>query len=488
LVYVPRLARAALEPASADRAAGDGAALDPEGTVLITGGTGTLGALLARHLVVRHGVRHLLLTSRTGAASAGAVELAAELEDLGALVTIEACDAADRAALADVLGRVPAQHPLTAVVHSAGTLDDATFNALTQERLSAVLRPKVDAAWNLHELTHDLDLKAFVLFSSLSGLLGSAGQSNYAAANAYLDALARYRVGEGLPATSLSWGLWEQERGMAGRLHQADMARMKRIGVAPLPVDQGLALFDAVLGSGNPHFVPARLALSSLRTTADGTAAVPLLLRGLVRSTLRQVAAGPVTGDVDGLRAKLAGSGTPDEQLEIVLDLVRGQAATVLGHGAGHTVDDDRGFLDMGFDSLTAVELRNRLNAATGLRLPPTALFDYPTPATMARHLRDELAVTGDAQPSVGGKGDGTAWRGDSEILRAIAGIPVTRLRDAGPARAPAQPHRRPALPPPRQRRRSPRRRTSRARTSTTWSRWPCRKPNPDSTSTYLHT
>jgi acyl transferase domain-containing protein/acyl carrier protein/NADP-dependent 3-hydroxy acid dehydrogenase YdfG len=432
LVYVPRLARAALEPVSVDRAAGDGAALDPEGTVLITGGTGTLGALLAHHLVGRHGVRHLLLTSRTGAASAGAVELAAELEDLGALVTIEACDAADRAALADVLDRVPAQHPLTAVVHSAGTLDDATFNALTRERLSAVLRPKVDAAWNLHELTRDLDLKAFVLFSSLSGLLGSAGQSNYAAANAYLDALARYRTGEGLPATSLSWGLWEQERGMAGRLHQADMARMKRIGVAPLPVDQGLTLFDAVLGSGNPHFVPARLALSALRTQADGTAAVPLLLRGLVRSTLRQVAAGPVTGDVDGLRTKLAGSSTPDEQLEIVLDLVRGQAATVLGHGAGHTVDDDRGFLDMGFDSLTAVELRNRLNAATGLRLPPTALFDYPTPATMARHLRDELAITGDAQPSDGGKGDGTAWRGDSEILRAIAGIPVTRLRDAG--------------------------------------------------------
>jgi short-subunit dehydrogenase len=398
--------------------------LDPEGTVLITGGTGTLGVLLARHLITKHGAKHLLLTSRRGPDAPGAAEIVAELEELGAKVTLAACDAADRAKLTKLLAKVPKRHPLTAVIHSAGTLDDATFSTLTPERLAGVMRPKVDAAWNLYELTRGLDLKAFVLFSSLAGLLGSAGQSNYAAANAYLDALAQQRAAEGLPATSLAWGLWAQDTGMAGRLHQADMARMTRIGVAPLAVDQAIAMFDAALNNEQATFVPARLNLAALRTQSD-VSAVPPLLRGLVRITVRQVSDAD-TGGAAGLRERLAGRGEA-EQLKELLDLVRGQAATVLGHSSSQTVEADRGFLDMGFDSLTAVELRNRINTAAGLRLPATALFDYPTPSTMARHLYEELGLEGGA-----GQAGDAPQRSDAEILRTIAAIPVKRFREAG--------------------------------------------------------
>ncbi|RMI32446.1 SDR family NAD(P)-dependent oxidoreductase, partial [Streptomyces triticirhizae] len=287
---VPRLARVLAPAPEAEADTAEAGAetdavrrFDPSGTVLLTGAFGRIGSLLARHLVTRHGVRSLLLTSRRGAAAEGAAELADELTALGAQVRIEACDVADRAQAAALLAAVPEERPLTAVVHTAGLLDDGVLGALTPERLDRVLSPKLDAAWHLHELTRDLDLSAFVLFSSISGLVGAAGQGNYAAANTFLDALAARRRAEGLPAQALAWGLWDQSGGMAERLDSADLARMARAGVASLAEDEGLALFDTALAHGDALLVPLRLDAGSVRAHAasDG---VPALLRGLVRA------------------------------------------------------------------------------------------------------------------------------------------------------------------------------------------------------------
>ncbi|MFJ9034789.1 SDR family NAD(P)-dependent oxidoreductase, partial [Streptomyces sp. NPDC102274] len=362
-------------------------AWDAEGTVLITGGTGGLGGVLARHLVAERGVRHLVLTSRRGLSAEGATELVAELTAQGAAVSVEACDVADRDALAGLLDAVPAEHPLTAVVHTAGVLDDGIIGSLTPERLARVLRPKVDAAWHLHELTRDLDLAAFVVFSSVSGVIGGAGQANYAAGNAFLDALAAHRRTTGLPGVSLAWGAWNQGAGMTSGLGEADLRRAAEAGMPLLSVDQGVSLFDAALATGQAAVAPVRLDLSVLRTRG----AVPPLLRGLIRTTARRTA---VTGSGAGTDAGLAERLSRLERAErheTLLTLVRGQAALVLGHASGDGVDPARAFRDLGFDSLTAVELRNRLNTATGLRLPATMVFDYPTVETLAAHLLEEL-------------------------------------------------------------------------------------------------
>ncbi|MGW2325166.1 type I polyketide synthase [Streptomyces sp. NPDC001700] len=379
---IPRLARAT---SGADSRAPE---WDPDGTVLVTGAGGSLGGLFARRLVAEHGVRHLLLVSRRGEAAPGAAELTAELADAGAQVRWAACDVADRGALAEVLAGIPAEHPLTGVVHTAGVLDDGVIGSLTPERLAGVLRPKVDAAWNLHELTQDLDLTAFVLFSSVAAVFGSPGQGNYAAANAFLDALAQHRAARGLPGTALAWGLWAGG-GMGDTLDEADIARMRRAGLPPLPVAEGLALFHTALSVGEAHLVPMRVDLPGLRTQAAAGAISPLL-RGLVRVPARravEAAAGAVESD---LTRRLAGLSEP-EQERLLLDLVRGQVATVLGYAGAETIGSARAFKELGFDSLTAVELRNQLNTVTGLRLPATLVFDYPDPMVLARHLRTEL-------------------------------------------------------------------------------------------------
>ncbi|WP_079432442.1 type I polyketide synthase [Streptomyces katrae] len=362
------------------------APFESDGTVLVTGGTGALGGLVARHLVAEHGVRHLLLLSRRGADAPGVAELVAGLEEAGArTVSVAACDAADREALAAVLAAVPAGHPLTGVIHAAGVLDDAVVSTLRPEQITAVLRAKADAAWNLHELTADRDLADFVLFSSTSALAGAPGQGNYAAANAFLDALAAHRQAHGLPAQSLAWGPWDLDGSMAGTLGDADRRRMTRSGILPFTAADGLAAFDAARRTGGAVAVPLRLDTARLRKPA---ARVPALLRALVRPSA--AARRAVSHDAGRTAGPAQGAG-PDRE-RALLDLVRREAAAVLGHGTAEGVQPTKAFKELGFDSLTAVELRNRLGGATGLRLPASLVFDYPTPADLVAHLQRELA------------------------------------------------------------------------------------------------
>ncbi|WXH42658.1 type I polyketide synthase [Streptomyces netropsis] len=363
-------------------------AWDSTGTVLMTGATGAIGAEVARHLVRSHGVRHLVLAGRRGPDADGAAELTAELTASGATtVRIVACDVSDRAAVAELLASIPDERPLNAVVHAAGVVDDGVLESMTPERVDAVFRPKVDGAWNLHELTRDRELSAFVVFSSAAGTLGTAGQANYAAANAFLDALAGHRRSAGLPGTSLAWGLWDTNGGgMAAELGQADLDRMGRSGVVGLSTEDGLALLDAALAADRAVSLPMRLETRALRSAAeDGS--LPALLRDLVRVPV--AAAGP-PAVADGLRGRV-GLLAPEERHQAVLELVCGQVAVVLGHATAEAVDPQRSFKDLGFDSLTAVELRNRLTSATGLTLSATLVFDYPTPVVMTDHIEAVL-------------------------------------------------------------------------------------------------
>ncbi|MDO0939350.1 SDR family NAD(P)-dependent oxidoreductase [Streptomyces sp. DG2A-72] len=378
---VPRLTREATgAPVGAPE-------FDPEGTVLVTGGTGGLGALFARHLVREYGVRRLLLTSRRGPQAPGAAALTAELTGLGATdVTVTACDVSDRQSLSEVLTGLT----LTGVVHTAGILDDATVHSLTAEQLTAVMRPKADAARHLHELTEGQPLKAFVLFSSVSGINGTAGQANYAAANTYLDALAAHRRARGLAATSLAWGLWDGTHGMGAGLGEAHLARWTRAGVAPLAPDTGLALFDAALAGEQALAVPAKLDLARLRAAGELPAAP---LRGLVRSRRSAARTAGAAGDGGAWAGRIAAL-PEDEQQGAVLELVRGVVAGVLGHAGADRIEPERAFKDIGFDSLAGVELRNRLTAATGLRLPATLVFDHPSPVALATYLHGK-AVDG---------------------------------------------------------------------------------------------
>ncbi|MFE6855387.1 SDR family NAD(P)-dependent oxidoreductase, partial [Streptomyces sp. NPDC057674] len=385
------------------------AALDPDGTVLVTGATGALGGLVARHLVTEHGARRLLLVSRRGPDAPDARELAAELTESGAQVTLAACDTADRDALAHLLDGVR----LTAVVHAAGVLDDGVITALDPQRLDTVLAPKAVAARNLHELTADHDLAAFVLFSSVMGVIGGGGQGNYAAANAYLDALAQHRRAQHLPALSLAWGMWADSAGrpgaagMAGSLSEADRVRLARTGLAPIDRTEGLALLDAALRMDTAALVPAPLDRTTLG--ALGTQ-LPTVLRDLAPAAPRpaQAAATAAAPPTAALRDRLAAL-APAEREELLLDLVRVQTAAVLGRSSASGIPADRSFKDMGCDSLTLVELRNRLQTSADLRLPATFLFNYPTPIAVVAHLHTELAP---AETEPDSSGDSTAVPG----------------------------------------------------------------------------
>nr|WP_181773150.1 type I polyketide synthase [Amycolatopsis pittospori] len=372
-LFVPRLAKTVL-PATGETVFAAG------GTVLITGGSGTLAGLLARHLVTTHGVERLILASRSG-------RLPEALNGVeNAEITAVACDVADRDALAAALDAIPDGHPLTGVVHTAGVVDDGVIESLTADRFERVLGPKLDGARNLHELTAGLDLAAFVLFSSGATTFGAPGQGNYAAANAGLDALAQQRKADGLPAVSLAWGLWAERSGLTGDLTDSDLARMARSGSAPMSTEDALALFDRSLTAEPAVLVPIQFDSRVLRKQAEaGT--LPALLRGLVR--LPAASRSQATEDISW--AELPAG----DRVRKLLDLVRKQAADVLGHDAEGegAVGPDRAFKELGFDSLTSVELRNRLSAATGLRLRATLAFDQPTATALAAYLSDQFSV-----------------------------------------------------------------------------------------------
>ncbi|HWO20633.1 MAG TPA: SDR family NAD(P)-dependent oxidoreductase, partial [Kofleriaceae bacterium] len=373
--------------------------LAPDGTVLITGGTGTLGALLARHLVTVHGVLHLVLASRQGPAAPGAAALARELEASGARATIVACDAADRAALAALLAEIPREHPLTAVIHLAGVLDDGVLGALTPERLHPVLRAKLDAAVHLHELTRTLDLSAFILFSSVAGVTGSPGQASYAAANAFLDALAHHRRARGLPALALAWGYWETRTGLTAHLTTSDLGRMARGGMRGLSSDEGLALLDAALGRPDAALVPARFDAAARRAHPHG---LPPLLRGLVRGPVARPLAAPAAA-TSSLKHRL-GALSAQDRSHALLAWLRAEIAAVLGIADPSTLVPERPLQELGLDSLMALELRNRLATAAATRLHATLLFDHPTPAALVRflerHLFGDAAASPEAAPA----------------------------------------------------------------------------------------
>ncbi|MGH3377956.1 MAG: SDR family NAD(P)-dependent oxidoreductase, partial [Actinoallomurus sp.] len=401
-LLAPRLARASAGTA--------GVELDPDGTILITGGTGGLGALFARHLAEARGARRLLLVSRRGPGAPGVEELVGELATLGCEAKVAACDVSDRAQLAELIGSL--EHPLTAVVHAAGVLDDGVVDSLTPEQVERVMRPKVDAALHLHELTAGMDLAAFVLFSSVAALIGSPGQANYAAANAVLDALAQKRRAEGLAGSSLAWGLWAGVGGMAGELDEADLARLERMGVGPLSADLGLELFEESQRLDDALLVPVRFDLVALQAQAR-TGMLPALLRGLVRVPARRAETG------GSLSRRLAD--VPEAEREkVVLDLVQAQVAAVLGHDSAAAVDPARAFKELGVDSLAGVELRNRLTQTSGVRLPSTLVFDHPSPVAVARFLLSEVGDVTEAPRQVA-RPRRTRTRADEQL--AIVGM-----------------------------------------------------------------
>ncbi|MET9777821.1 type I polyketide synthase [Streptomyces sp. NPDC006367] len=410
--------------------------LDPEGTVLVTGGTGSLGMLVARHLVAVHGVRHLLLAGRRGGDAPGVRELVAELGESGAEVTVRACDVADRTALAALLGSVPADRPLTGVVHAAGVLDDGIVPALTAGRLERVLRPKADAALALHELTRGCDLSVFALFSSVAGAFGSAGQANYAAANCVLDALAQHRGRLGLPGTSIVWGPWRQNGGMTAHLGDADLRRMARSGLGPLEEDEGLALFDSAVAGDDPVVVAARLAPGA---PGDGDPAVG-------RSPAPVSAAAGAGGGGGAPLGRLPADASPGERDGLLLTEVRALAASVLGHPEGaDAIDGDELLADLGLDSLAAVDLRNLLVTSTGLALPATLLLDFPTPRAVAaelaeRYAREAIPPGTPGGPAAVGRPDGSGRPVDDGVSggagasdgAGVSGRPGAPARAAG--------------------------------------------------------
>ncbi|MFD2768635.1 type I polyketide synthase, partial [Micromonospora eburnea] len=363
------------------------APVDAHGTTLVTGGTGTLAQHAAAHLVAHHGARHLHLLSRQGAHHPDTARLVQQLAGLGATITVSRCDITDQARLAEVIDHIDRTgHPLTGVVHTAGTLNDTTLTNLAPDNLHATLGPKVDAAWHLHEATRNRPLTHFVLFSAFAGTLGTGGQAGYAAANTFLDALAEYRRADGLPAAALAWGYWNDTSAMTAHLTEVDRARMARTGSLGLDTNEGLALLDAALTHTHPTLAPVKLHRPTLRNQPH----IPAILTALAGAPSRRAVAGDGDDAGGALMDRLAGLGA-DERRAALEDLLRTTVAVVLGHATAESIQLGRAFRDLGFDSLTSVELRNRLSTVTDLQLPATLVFDHPTPAAVVEYLAGRL-------------------------------------------------------------------------------------------------
>jgi NADP-dependent 3-hydroxy acid dehydrogenase YdfG/acyl carrier protein len=398
---------------------------DHERTVLITGGVGALGALVARHLVEAHGVKSLVLASRRGTKAKGAKALVAQLRERGAEARVVQCDVTDRAQVQAALEAVPAEYPLGAVVHAAGVLDDGVLSALTPERLDRVAAPKVGGTLHLHELTAHMKLTAFVVFSSFSSIAGGAGQGNYAAANAFLDGLAAARRAEGLPGVSLAWGLWEQADGLTSELGEVDRARIARAGIRALTAEEGLGLLDAAAQEGDHALlVPVGLDRALLRAQARaGT--LPALLHGLVRVPARRAAA----KEHRSLAERLANVPAADRG-RVVLQLTLAEVATVLGYASPASIDPQQPFKELGFDSLAAVELRNRLSAETGIALAATLVFDHPSAEAIAQHLLEEVEIEAPTQPPAKQPAQAARDERDDEDIRSASADEVFALLD----------------------------------------------------------
>jgi NAD(P)-dependent dehydrogenase (short-subunit alcohol dehydrogenase family) len=394
---------------------GQGGDWCPHGTVLVTGGTGALGRHTARGLA-RQGADHVLLVSRAGDQAPGAADLVAELNALGAKATVAACDVADAEALRTLLAAVPAEHPLTAVVHAAGIGDLTPLAGTGTDRLAAVLAAKADGARNLDALCGDLE--AFVLFSSAAATWGGAGQGAYAAANAALDAVAENRAARGLPATAIAWGPWAGPGMGEGSTGDA----LRRRGLPPMQAEPALAAMKHAVDSGDPCVTVA--CVDWARFAPAFTARRPSPLLADLPEAATEERDTEAVRDAAALRADL--TALPEwERGERLSEVVRAQAAVVLGHAGAAEIEPGRPFRDLGFDSLSAVRLRDRLRAATGLPVAATAVFDHPTPARLAEHLLTHVtAPLVTAGPAESGA--------DAEVRRTLATIPVSRLREAG--------------------------------------------------------
>nr|WP_113868954.1 type I polyketide synthase [Brenneria salicis]NMN92946.1 coronafacic acid polyketide synthase Cfa6 [Brenneria salicis ATCC 15712 = DSM 30166]RBP58619.1 coronafacic acid polyketide synthase Cfa6 [Brenneria salicis ATCC 15712 = DSM 30166]RLM29370.1 polyketide synthase [Brenneria salicis ATCC 15712 = DSM 30166] len=398
--------------------------LNPDGTVLITGGTGTLAGLLAHHLVASHQVKNLILASRRGPRADGAAQLKAELENAGATVEIVACDATDPLALDKLLAAIPAAHPLTGVFHTAGVLADATIANLTAESLDTVFSPKIDAVWHLHQKTRTDDLAAFVLYSSSAGTLGSPGQGNYSAANKALDALAHNRRRQGLCATSLDWGWWQPVTGLSSRLNDTDNARIARTGLAPITPEHGNAMVDAALALPYAVYTAAPLNPQILRKNAQSGRLHPLFERLAGPASARRTpSGGERTPDLRQSLSTLEPSARLKQLQAAIVDNIAG----ILGLDNGSLLAPEQSFKESGIDSLMTLELRNRLAAVSGLRLPATLTYDYPTPVALAEYLDTELFSGQDATTN-----GAITEENESQIRERIAGIPLANLRDDG--------------------------------------------------------
>lgn len=382
--FLGRRLRSGADVALPPEAAAAPPAFDPNRTVLITGGTGAIGAIMARHLVRGYGAKHLLITSRRGAGAAGIAELTAELAAMGAQTTVAACDVSDRDALAAVLARVPDAHPVGAVVHLAAALADATFTALTADQLDTALAAKAVGAWHLHELTAHLDLSMFVLFSSAAGVFGWPGQANYSAANVFLDGLAGYRQRRGLPATALAWGWWGDTYSL-DELDDAGRARFGRLGLTPITSAEAVEFFDAALRTGVPYALPVGLDISKV---ADGSTGEPApLFRALPHAGGRAAAK---ADDPAALTARMAALG-PAERLSAMTELLKAPVSMVLGHATPDVVQSDRQFAEMGLDSLASIELGARLRAMTGVRVGNAVIYKHPTVRLLAGHVLEQI-------------------------------------------------------------------------------------------------